>query len=134
MVIKQLEDAGPDCPQLNELRATAEPSRDAIYHGDFEALGRAMIANTEAQGHLHPELISKDAARIIDIAREHDALGWKINGAGGEGGSVTILGGSHSSVKRSMIREIETENRLFHNIPIYLSRHGLRTWESGPGV
>jgi D-glycero-alpha-D-manno-heptose-7-phosphate kinase len=134
MVIKQLENAGPDCPQLNELRATAEPSRDAIYQGDFEALGRAMKANTEAQGHLHPELISKDAARIIEIAHEHDALGWKVNGAGGDGGSMTILGGPHSSIKRAMIRGIEAENPLFQNIPIYLSRHGLRTWESGPGV
>jgi hypothetical protein len=28
-----------------------------------------------------------------------------------------------------MIREIESENPLFKNIPIYLSRTGLRTWE-----
>jgi hypothetical protein len=28
-----------------------------------------------------------------------------------------------------MIREIEAENPLFRNIPIYLSRFGLRTWE-----
>ncbi len=129
MVIKQLEDAGPDCPQLNELRTTAEPSRNALYQGDFSALGRAMIANTEAQGRLHPDLISRDAAQIIEIAKEHGALGWKVNGAGGEGGSVTILSGAHSSVKRTMIREIEQDNQLFQSIPIYLSRYGLRTWE-----
>ena len=28
-----------------------------------------------------------------------------------------------------MIREIEAENTLFSNIPIYLSRYGLRIWE-----
>jgi hypothetical protein len=27
-----------------------------------------------------------------------------------------------------MIRAIEQENPLFRNIPIYLSRYGLRTW------
>jgi D-glycero-alpha-D-manno-heptose-7-phosphate kinase len=134
MVIKQLEDAGPDCLELNELRKTAQPSRDALYHGDFEALGQAMIANTEAQARLHPKLISEDAAKIIEIAGEHEALGWKVNGAGGEGGSVTILGSSHSWVKRAMIREIEAENQLFQSIPIYLSRYGLRTWETTSGV
>jgi D-glycero-alpha-D-manno-heptose-7-phosphate kinase len=128
-VIHDLENAGPDCLELNDLRATAEPSRDAIYAGDFEALGRAMITNTEAQSRLHPYLISADAARIIEIAKAHNAVGWKVNGAGGEGGSVTILCDDLSSVKRTMIRDIESENPLYQNIPIYLSRYGLRTWE-----
>jgi D-glycero-alpha-D-manno-heptose-7-phosphate kinase len=134
MVIKQLEDAGPENPQLAELRTTAEPSKDALYQGDFSALGRAMIANTNAQQRLHQELISEDAARVIEIATEHGALGWKVNGAGGEGGSVTLLGNSFSSVKRSMIREIESDNPLFQSIPIYLSRYGLRTWETAAEV
>ena len=128
-VIDELEHAGPDNPKLEDLRATASPSRDAVYAGDFTALGETMIANTEAQRRLNDHLVSDDANRVIDIAREHGALGWKVNGAGGEGGSVTILGSDLSSVKRAMIREIEQENPLFQNIPIYLSRYGLRTWE-----
>jgi D-glycero-alpha-D-manno-heptose-7-phosphate kinase len=128
-VIRGLEDAGPDSPELNDLRATAEPSRDALYAGDFPALGRAMIQNTEAQRRLHPDLISADAAKVIEIAREHGALGWKVNGAGGDGGSVTLLCGDRSSVKRALIREVETENPLHQNIPVYLSRYGLRIWE-----
>jgi hypothetical protein len=32
-----------------------------------------------------------------------------------------------------MIREIEEESPLFQNIPIYLSRFGLRVWETRPG-
>jgi D-glycero-alpha-D-manno-heptose-7-phosphate kinase len=131
-VIRQLEDAGPDCPQLNDLRMMAERSRDALYAGDFVALGQAMIANTEAQGRLHPDLIGPEARRVIEIAREHGALGWKVNGAGGEGGSVTLLCGSLSYAKRAMTREIEQENPLFRSIPIYLSRYGLRVWERGP--
>lgn len=129
MVIKDLQGAGPDCKQLEDLRQTARQSRDSIYNGDFEALGRAMVANTEAQGRLHPSLIGADAARVIDIAREFGALGWKVNGAGGDGGSVTILCGALSHIKRSMIREIEQENPLYKNIPIYLSRYGLRIWK-----
>ena len=128
-VIAELEHLGPDSRQLDDLRATAGPSRDAVYAGDLGALGRAMIENTEAQGRLHPDLVSQDAQRVIEIAREHGALGWKVNGAGGEGGSVTILCGALSHAKRAMIRQIEQENPLFQNIPIYLSRYGLRTWE-----
>jgi D-glycero-alpha-D-manno-heptose-7-phosphate kinase len=129
-VIKELEDEGPESVRLSVLRLTAEKSRDAVYEGDFAALGRAMTENTEAQARLHPELVSADARRVIEIARSHGALGWKVNGAGGLGGSVTILSGATSFTKRRMIKEIEQENPLFRNIPIYLSRFGVRTWES----
>lgn len=128
-VIKELEEAGPEDKRLDDLRVTAEKSRDAVYAGDLAALGRTMIENTEAQARLHPDLVSRDARRVIEIAREHGALGWKVNGAGGEGGSITLLCGPLSHVKRAMIREIEEESPLFKNIPIYLSRYGLRVWE-----
>lgn len=125
MVIRGLENAGPDCQQIQDLRQTAPRSRDA-HAGDFAALGAAMIDNTEAQRRLHPDPISPEHQRVIDIARQHGALGWKVNGAGGDGGSVTILTGDISQAKRTMIREIEQENALLKNIPIYLSRYGLR--------
>lgn len=131
-VIAELENAGPTCKQLEDLRLTAEKSRDAVYAGDFAALGRAMTENTEAQARLNPALVSQDVRRVIEIAREHGALGWKVNGAGGEGGSLTILAGAQSHEKRAMIREIHQENPLCRSIPIYLSRHGLRVWEGKP--
>lgn len=127
-VIAELEDAGPDCPKLVPLRKTPEMARDAVYAGDFEALGRSMIVNTEAQGELNAALISQDAGQVIDVARENGAIGWKVNGAGGEGGSITLLCGDTSSQKRALIRQIEEANPLFRNIPIYLSRFGLRIW------
>jgi D-glycero-alpha-D-manno-heptose-7-phosphate kinase len=129
MVIHQLENAGPTSKQLEDLRQAAEHSRDALFDSNYEALGRAMIDNTEAQGRLHPDLICQDAWKVIEIAKAHGAVGWKVNGAGGEGGSLAILCGSQSHIKREMIREIEQENSLFSNIPIYLSRYGLRVWE-----
>jgi D-glycero-alpha-D-manno-heptose-7-phosphate kinase len=132
-VIRELENEGPDCKRLQDLRVTAEKSRDAVYAGDFAALGAAMIENTEAQARLHPELVSNDSQRVIEIAGEHGAIGWKVNGAGGEGGSVTLLCPPQSYVKRAMIRDIENDNPLYMNIPIYLSRFGLRTWEQPGG-
>ncbi len=131
-VIRELENAGPDCPQLEELRTTAEQSRDALYAGNFKALGQSMAANTTAQERLNPALISADAKRVIEVARAYGAIGWKMNGAGGEGGSVTLLCGPSSHQKRAMLREIEEESPLFRSIPIYLSRFGVRTWKQEP--
>ncbi|MBI5304471.1 MAG: GHMP kinase [Chloroflexi bacterium] len=127
-VIQSLTDAGPDCKPLNDLRRTAERSRDALYAGDFAAFGSAMIDNTDAQGRLHPSLISADAQRVIDIAQAHGAVGWKVNGAGGEGGSITLLGNEVAHAKREMVRQIEQAHRLYKNIPINLSSTGVCVW------
>jgi len=130
MVIAELERGGSEHRKLIPLRKTAEQSRDALYAGDLRALGRAMIRNTQAQADLHEDLLGPGHRRIIDLAREYGAVGWKVNGAGGSGGSVTILAGSDQTIKREMIRAIEQDNRAFRHIPTYLSRFGLRIWES----
>ncbi len=127
-VIRSLEDAGPDSPAIVELRRTAPRSRDALYAGDFAALGRAMVESTEAQGRLHPALVGSEARRVIGIARSHGVLGWKVNGAGGEGGSITLLCDEDSARKRALVREIEQSDRAFRHVPTVLSRHGLRVW------
>ena len=132
-VIAEIENAGPGCKQLEDLRVMAEASYDAISAGDFGALGMAMIGNTEAQARLHPELVSPDARRVIEIAKEHEAIGWKVNGAGGEGGSLTLLCGRSAQAKRAMLREIEEESPLFKRIPIRLDRYGVRRWAEGKG-
>lgn len=129
-VIRELEDAGAGCPKLEPLRRAAEASRDALYAGDFVALGRAMTANTKAQADLHAALIGPGHQCIIDIAKAHGAVGWKVNGAGGSGGSVTILTGPDRTVKRSMRAAIAAADPRFRNIPVHLARYGLRVWES----
>ncbi|MEA3439195.1 MAG: GHMP kinase [Chloroflexota bacterium] len=133
MVIRSLEDAGPDCQQLEDLRRTAPLSRDALIKGDFNALGAAMIENTEAQRRLHPNLIGSDAAAVIQIARKFNALGWKVNGAGGEGGSLTILCSEYDEMKYAMIGEIEAENPNYRYIPTQISEHGLEVWKINLG-
>src|SRR5271167_3462348 len=130
MVVRNLQDAGPRALPLERLRATAAKSRDALYACDFVALGRSMIENTEAQRNLHPELVGTAHQQIIDIAREHGALGWKVNGAGGEGGSVTLLSGPDRAVRRSMLQMIESTNPNYRNIPIRLNPFGLSVWDS----
>ncbi len=70
---------------LDDLRAAATAARDAVEAGDLAALGEAMRANTEAQRRLHPSLVGADAQRVIEAVTSRGALGWKVNGAGGEG-------------------------------------------------
>jgi len=129
-VIAGLEQAGGGAAPLEALRDAAERARDAVYAGDFAALGRAMIENTAAQHSLHPALIGSEARELIALAKAYGAIGWKVNGAGGEGGSVTLLCGASASERRGLLRAIVEANPLFQPIPIYLSRTGLRVWES----
>jgi D-glycero-alpha-D-manno-heptose-7-phosphate kinase len=89
-----------------------------------------VIENTEAQRNLHPDLVGTDHQQIIDIAGEYGALGWKVNGAGGEGGSITLLSGADRAVRRSMLRTIESTNPNYRNIPIRLNPFGLSVWDS----
>jgi D-glycero-alpha-D-manno-heptose-7-phosphate kinase len=123
-----LERLGTDCPQLEALRTAAERSRDAALAGDLRALGLAMRHNTDAQAALHGDLVHRDAWRIMEIAAAHGAIGWKVNGAGGDGGSVTLLCDARAGRKRAMIRAISQENPAFLPIPTAISREGLRVW------
>jgi D-glycero-alpha-D-manno-heptose-7-phosphate kinase len=132
-VIRSLESAGPDSPAIADLRRTAPASRDALYAADFAALGRAMVDSTEAQGRLHDALVGTEARRVIAIAYEHGALGWKVNGAGGEGGSITLLCGEDSARKRALVRAIEQADPAFRHVPTTLSREGLRVWRQELG-
>lgn len=133
MVIRDMEGGGPENPSLRKLRAMAQRAKNAIYESDLRDLGRTMIDNTEAQRELHAGLISPLADSTIEIARRHGAIGWKVNGAGGDGGSLTILGKPDWGAMRRMVREIEEQGRGVREIPTYLSRTGLRVWETPPG-
>lgn len=90
-VIARLKDADRDA-LLEPLRNAAEDAARALVDGNFEAYGEAMIRNTAAQAALHPALVSPPAREVIEMARSHGAAGWKVNGAGGAGGTVTIVG------------------------------------------
>jgi D-glycero-alpha-D-manno-heptose-7-phosphate kinase len=133
MVIAALEDAGPHASPLQRLRAIVPQGWEALLRGDFEAFGQAMIANHEAQRALHPALISSSAERVVEIAQAYGILGWKVNGAGGEGGSLTLLSGPRRDVQRAMLADILVENPDTRLIPIRLSTTGVQVWRT-PGL
>jgi len=129
-VIKGLERPGADKSVLEKLRRCAHAGKNALLSGDLKAFGRAMAANTEAQAELHPALVSRHAGQVIELARAYGATGWKVNGAGGEGGSLTILCGPEGEKKRALIRELESAGTGWRVIPTHLARTGLRRWET----
>lgn len=129
MVIRSLERAGMDSPKLEVIRRCAEQAKDALYAGDLEELGRSLTRNTEAQAELHPDLVGPHHGRVIEIARAFGAAGWKVNGAGGSGGSVAILSHPDRSRRREMIRAIVAADPRYRHIPVRIAERGLRVWE-----
>jgi len=129
-VIRGFEQQDADKSALQPLRDSAYAGKNALFAGDFDALGRCMIANTDGQAALHPALVSDDAKSVIELAREHNAAGWKVNGAGGEGGSLTILCDADAEHKRAFLNALPELNPSYQVIPTYLSRTGLRRWEA----
>lgn len=112
--------------RLQRLRELAEQAKNATYEGNLAELGRIMNANTEVQRALHPGLVCPKFEQIIAIAADFDALGVKVNGAGGDGGSVAILTNGDMAHKRKLLRTLAEQG--FLSMPIYLSRQGLRVW------
>jgi D-glycero-alpha-D-manno-heptose-7-phosphate kinase len=128
-VVRDLERLGPDCAQLQKLRAAAERARDAFLDGDLDALGRSLRDNTQAQAELHPDLVHRDAWRVIEVAAAHGAAGWKVNGAGGDGGSIAVVASPRAGAKRAMLRALAADNPALVRVPVVISREGLRVRE-----
>jgi D-glycero-alpha-D-manno-heptose-7-phosphate kinase len=131
-VIDRLEGLGPGCPELDVMRRCAAEAARAFVARDLEALGRAMTANTEAQRRLHEDLVCGDADRVIAVAKAHGAAGWKVNGAGGEGGSLTILGPASPAARRAMVSAIQAESGSFSHLQPTLDMDGLRISDDTP--
>lgn len=89
---------GPEHDQarraLRRLSSLAGDAAAALADGAVDQWGEVLVASTEAQGELHPGLVGPAHQAAIDVARAHGAAGWKVNGAGGDGGSLTLLAGS----------------------------------------
>jgi D-glycero-alpha-D-manno-heptose-7-phosphate kinase len=129
-VIKRLEQSPKFRRYLEPLREAASEGKQALLRGDLEAFGQAMIDNTAAQKMLHPDLIGERALRVIEVARGFSVAGYKVNGAGGAGGSVTLLLRTGAPDKHRLISEIEKAHPDFRNIPVRLAPHGLRRWKT----
>jgi mevalonate kinase len=86
--------------------------------------GSSLISNTAAQADLHPGVVGRDALVVIEAARRLGALGWKVNGAGGEGGSVTVL--SSDAGSRLQFEDWVHRYRRYRVIRVAASSDGAR--------
>jgi D-glycero-alpha-D-manno-heptose-7-phosphate kinase len=111
---------------LADLRAAADAARSAVVAHDLVSFGAAMIANTDAQRALHPALIGHDATRAINCARANGAIGWKVNGAGGEGGSITVLHTTNAAKTVTERRLLELDGS-YRVLPVACSEVGIVT-------
>jgi D-glycero-alpha-D-manno-heptose-7-phosphate kinase len=131
-VIAGLEGATPAelAARLDPLRDAAEAGASALEAGDLRAYGEALVANNQAQASLHPDLVDAAAHRVIEVARAAGAHGWKVNGAGGAGGSLTLLAGPGAGARRHLAEEVRRADPSFVPIATTLDAGGLRVWTS----
>lgn len=114
------DDADTPLPALRRLAGRA---RAVLSAGDLAGFGSVMAENTALQAALASGLVSAAAEAVIEVARETGALGWKVNGAGGEGGSVTLLAGDDPGPLAEAVGRLGPPVRL---VPVALSASGLR--------
>lgn len=130
-VIEEVQRRGSE--SFARLREAAMAARDAVVAQDLDVFGQAMIANTDAQASVHPALVGADATRAIDVAATQAALGWKVNGAGGDGGSVTILSAT-TRAKEELEHRLGALDSTYKVLPIHISVDGLQVHGTLPGA
>jgi D-glycero-alpha-D-manno-heptose-7-phosphate kinase len=124
-VIVSLENKDVPFEQIRILRKLAVEAKGALVQGDIAVFGSLMKKNNEAQRKLNPRLIPPEADAVADIAQKWGAIGWKVNGAGGTGGSITVLASGEEAQKSAMLEEIKGLGRGIKDLPFRLSSQGL---------
>ena len=71
-------------------------------------------------------MVNDDARAVIEAARAHGALGWKVNGAGGPGGTVTALFPGAPEAFEAAVAALG-----FRVLPVTLSPGGVRVRAGG---
>jgi D-glycero-alpha-D-manno-heptose-7-phosphate kinase len=130
-VIARLSGAGGGGGALDVLRALARDAAGALAAGDLERLGQAMRSATEAQRALHPALVSVQAQELVDVAAAAGASGWKVNGAGGDGGSLTFLAGPGAASRAGLLAAVGSLAGPHRVVPVRLARQGVSVVEGG---
>lgn len=73
------------------LASLAAEAAGALEASDVESWAEVLVRSTDVQRAMHPGLVGAQHERAIEVARDLGALGWKVNGAGGAGGSLSVV-------------------------------------------
>ena len=76
---------------LGRLSTLADEAAGALRSGAVDTWAEVLTACTEGQRALHPALVGRAHTAAIEVAQHERAIGWKVNGAGGDGGSLTVV-------------------------------------------
>ena len=114
---------GGDRGVFQALRAAARKARSAVLGQDLRSLSEAMQENAAAQLDLHPDVVGAEASAAIELGRSCGALAWKVNGAGGEGGSLAVL--HESAEARSAFENLVEKTGRWRALPLRISSSGL---------
>lgn len=85
---------------LGELGVLAGDAAAALRGGSVDTWAEVLTAATDAQRALHPDLVGPAHHAAIEVAHGHGASGWKVNGAGGRGGSLTVVAADRDGAGR----------------------------------
>lgn len=88
---------------LDDLVALAGAAGERLRAGDVDGWGAVLSAASAAQARLHPALVGDDVRAVGAVAMAYGAAGWKVNGAGGAGGSVTIVAPEDVRARRALL-------------------------------
>lgn len=130
IIIRRLETGEASHLPLKKMVFLAEKAKESLEKGNLTSYGEIMIENNEWQRRLGTDLISAQAEEVISVAKRFGAWGWKVNGAGGEGGSLTILASPDDTRRRKMVEMIIKLGGGIKPLPLYLSPSGFIAWQS----
>lgn len=102
---------------LDDLVDLAGRAGERLRAGDVDGWGAVLSAATAAQARLHPALVGDDARAVGAVAMAHGAAGWKVNGAGGAGGSVTVVAPVDPTARRALLAALPSTTTVLSLVP-----------------
>ncbi|MFX0103672.1 MAG: hypothetical protein ACFFCS_29185 [Candidatus Hodarchaeota archaeon] len=124
-VIENYEKGDPKSLEaFANLKKCPELIIQALHKGDMQRFGEIMYQNWSAQKDLHPLMTNPRIEQLERICESCNALGLKINGAGG-GGSAVIL----SSVGNEYKLKKELITKGFEILPCKVNLTGVQAWQ-----
>lgn len=127
-VIAELGDEAENDHRICALRELATEASKAIGLCRWTEYGDIMGRNTAVQISMHADLVPRQYYDFIVKAKQHGALGVKMNGAGGDGGSMTVLTDGKMESRQAIGRVATSMG--YQLVPISICDHGLQVWES----
>jgi D-glycero-alpha-D-manno-heptose-7-phosphate kinase len=92
--------------ELERMRQAAVDAAVALETRDLDSYGAALSTNHECIRRLDPRLVSAEADSVVQLAQRYGARGWKVNGAGGDGGSMVVLGPDDDAADAALVEAL----------------------------